>query len=59
MLSIPASFKGGQLHDLFKDAGALDIPENYRDILLADDVGKAIQSADRPFLNENIYRTLF
>ena len=37
---ISLQFKGGQLHDLYK-SGETDIPENYRDILLADDVGKS------------------
>lgn len=56
----PITFKGGQLHDLHK-AGETDEVENYRDVLLADEVGKPFQFISRPQLNkvvsESVTRT--
>jgi len=47
----PITFKGGQLHPLLKGDGDPCIASNSRDILLADDSGKSLQSNYRPALN--------
>ena len=38
----PLQWKGGQLTELFKNKGSPSSCSNYRDILLADDEGKAV-----------------
>ena len=53
---IAITFKGGQLYALFEDSGQTDLPSNFRDILLADEVGKTLQSNNRPTLNKVVGR---
>ena len=47
----PIMVKGGQLYELFKGKGMRDLVENFRDIMLASDSGKAVQSLVRPVYN--------
>ena len=42
----------GQLHDLYKKQGDEGEPSNRRDVLLADEVGKAMQANSRARLNK-------
>ena len=41
-LDPPLQWRGGMLHELFKGKGDPGIPSTYRDVLLADDDGKAL-----------------
>ena len=51
LVESPIQFKGGMIVDLFKDKGSMTGIENYRDIMLASEPGKAIASTLRHELN--------
>ena len=51
LIEAPTQFKGGMIVDLFKDKGSEAEIENYRDIMLASEPGKAIASVLRKNLN--------
>ena len=52
LLEAPIQFKGGMIMELFKDKGPPDDIDNYRDIMLASEVGKCVVSTVRPALND-------
>ena len=50
----PLQWKGGMMQELFKNKGSPSIPSGYRDVLLADDDGKAIMKYIRQQVMPNI-----
>ena len=52
LIESPTQFKGGMIVDLYKNKGSKAEIENYRDIMLASEPGKAIASVLRKDLNK-------